>query len=326
MSEKNMSDEARKHRPLAQAQRLYLRLLVFAASLLASALVVIYNNSTRTFAIFIFLLFFGVGIMLALGLVRGVLVSLLVITIWIAIKQLLGIWEQNRLLDNLLELILAGVTFIFSGIYHDRLQAILNRYIENQNRLNQLDLEDKSVGLIKPSIGLLRLNEEEDRSARYRRPFALTLILVRPIPGIDRDPKEGTELMRAIAASIKDTTRETDIPFLAGKDRIAIILPETETSGANKVVNNIFNRMLATRFVTRSGNSMLIQERVQLRFGFAAFLGESSTKINMLEAAEKSLKQGLEINIGDLFQNLFIEWVTVGERPLSTPLFEKAVF
>jgi len=326
MSEMNMSDEARKHRPLAQAQRLYLRLLVFAASLLASALVVIYNNSTRTFAIFIFLLFFGVGIMLALGLVRGVLVSLLVITIWIAIKQLLGIWEQNRLLDNLLELILAGLTFIFSGIYHDRLQAILNRYIENQNRLNQLDLEDKSVGLIKPSIGLLRLNEEEDRSARYRRPFALTLILVRPIPGIDRDPKEGTELMRAIAASIKDTTRETDIPFLAGKDRIAIILPETETSGANKVVNNIFNRMLATRFVTRSGNSMLIQERVQLRFGFAAFLGESSTKINMLEAAEKSLKQGLEINIGDLFQNLFIEWVTVGERPLSTPLFEKAVF
>jgi GGDEF domain-containing protein len=320
-----MSDETRKYRPLDQIQRLYLRLLVFAASLLASTLVVIYNNSTRTFSIFVFLLFLGVGIMLALGMVRGVLVSLLMISLWIALKQLLGGWEENRLLDNLLELILAGLTFIFSGIYHDRLQAILNRYLQNQNQLKQLDLEDKTVGLIKPSIGLLRLNEEEDRSARYRRPFALILILVRPIPGIDRDPKEGTELMRAIAANVKDTTRETDIPFLAGKDRIAIILPETETSGANKVVNNIFNRMLATRFITRSGNSMLIQERVQLRFGFAAFLGESSTKINMLEAAEKSLKQGLEINIGDLFQNLFIEWVTVGQQPLSTPFFEKAV-
>lgn len=320
-----MSDETRKYRPLDQIQRLYLRLLVFAASLLASTLVVIYNNSTRTFSIFVFLLFLGVGIMLALGMVRGVLVSLLMISLWIALKQLLGSWEENRLLDNLLELILAGLTFIFSGIYHDRLQAILNRYLQNQNQLKQLDLEDKTVGLIKPSIGLLRLNEEEDRSARYRRPVALILILVRPIPGIDRDPKEGAELMRAIAANIKDTTRETDIPFLAGKDRIAIILPETETSGANKVVNNIFNRMLATRFITRSGNSILIQERIQLRFGFAAFLGESSTKINMLEAAEKSLKQGLEINIGDLFQNLFIEWVTVGQQPLSTPFFEKAV-
>jgi GGDEF domain-containing protein len=300
-------------------------LLVFAASLLASALVVIYNNSTRTFSIFVFLLFLGVGIMLSLGMVRGVLVSLLMISLWIALKQLLGSWEENRLLDNLLELILAGLTFIFSGIYHDRLQAILNRYIQNQNQLKQLDLEDKTVGLIKPPIGLLRLNEEEDRSVRYRRPFALILIMVRPIPGIDWDPKEGTELMRAIAANIKDTTRETDIPFLAGKNQIAIILPETETDGANRVVNNIFNRMLATRFVTRSGNSTLIQERVQLRFGFAAFLGASGIMINMMEAAEKSLKQGLEINTGHLFQNLFIEWVTVGEQPVFTPLFEKVV-
>jgi len=321
-----MSSEIEKRRPLGEVQRLYLRLLIFAGSLLASSLVVIYNNSTRTFSVFIFLLFLGVGIMLALGIVRGVLVSLLMIAIWIAIKQLLGVWEQNRLLDNLLELILAGLTFIFSGIYHDRLQAILNIYIKDQNRLRQLELEDKSVGLIKPSIGLLRLDEEEDRSVRYRRPFALILVMIRPIPGVGRDPKEEAEVLRAIAASIKDTTRDTDIPFLAGQNRIAVILPETETNGANRVVNNIFNRMLATRFVTRSGNSASIRERVQLRFGFAAFLGAtSSTKINMMEAAEKSLQQGLEINMEDLFQNLFIEWVTVGEQPVPTALFEKAV-
>ncbi len=325
MSEKKMIDEPQKRRRLDRTQRLYLTLLVFAASVLASALVVIYNNSTRTFSIFIFLLFFGVGTMLTLGLVRGVLVGLLMITIWIAIKQLLGVWEENRLLDNLLELIIVGLTFIFSGMYHDRLQAILNRYRENQNQLKQLDLEDKTVALIKPSVGLLRLNEEEDRSVRYRRPFALILILAQPIPGIDWEPKEGPELMRAIAANIKDTTRETDIPFLAGDYQIAIILPETETSGANKVVNNIFNRMMATQFVTQSGNSMLIQNRVQIRFGFAAFLGASVTKISMMEAAESSLQRSLEINIGDLFQNLFIEWQTVGELSLPTPLFEKAI-
>jgi hypothetical protein len=102
-----------------------------------------------------------------------------------------------------------------------------------------------------------------------------------------------------------------------------VILPETETSGANKVVNNILNRMLSTQFVTQSGNSMLIQRCVQLRFGFATFLGSSVTKINMMEAAEKSLTQGLEVNEGDLFQNLFIEWVTVGKQSSSAPLFEK---
>jgi GGDEF domain-containing protein len=326
MREKKMSNELQSLRKLDQIQRLYLTLLCFAASVLATALVVVHNNSTRSSSIFIFLLFFGIGVMLALGLVRGVLVSLLLISAWIATKQLLGVWEEIRLLDNLLELILTGLTFILSGLYHDRLQLIMKVYRENQNKLKQLDFEDKTVGLIKPAIGLLRLVEEEDRSIRYRRPFALVLLIVQPIPGIDLEPKEMTELTRAVATSIKDTTRDTDIPFLAGNNKIAIILPETETSGANKVLNNIFNRMNTTQFVTQSGNSMLIQKRIQLRFGFAVFLGASNTKINMMEAAERSLQLCLETNIGDLFQNIFVEWTIVGEKALSTPLFEKAVF
>jgi len=258
-------------------------------------------------------------------LVRGTLVGMLLISAWIAIKQLLGIWEEIRLLDNMLELILAGLTFIFSGMYHDRLQTILDVYGENQTQLKRLDIEDRTVGLIKPAIGLLRLTEEEERSVRYRRPFALILVLVQAIPGTDWSQQEATEVMRAVAAGIKDTTRDTDIPFLAGSHKIAIILPETETTGANTVVNNIFNRMIATRYITHSGNSMLIQERIQLRFGFAAFLGEDQAQIDMMKAAEKSLQMSLEMSTGELFQNIFIEWVTVGQSPLHTPLFEKAI-
>ncbi|HXQ32525.1 MAG TPA: hypothetical protein VN843_00750 [Anaerolineales bacterium] len=324
MNAKNMNDGRQTRKPLDPSQRLYFTLLVFAASLLASAVVIIYNNSTRSLPVFIFLLFIGVGIMLALGLVRGVLIGLSMIFLWIAVKQLLGVWEQVRLLDALLELIIVGLTFIFSGIYHNRLQTILNIYRKNQNQLKQLDLEDKSIGLIKPSIGLLRLNEEEERSVRYRRPFALVLIVVRPQSGTSRESIDMYEIMRSIATSIKDTTRDTDIPFLAGEQKIAIILPETDTNGANTVVNNIFNRMIATQFVSRSGNSMDIQTHVQLRFGFGAFLGISRTKINLMEAAEKSLEQSWEINSDEIFQNIFIEWVTVGETPSSTPLFEKA--
>lgn len=320
-----MKNKALRPRPPDQIQRLYLTLLVFAATLLAAALVVIHNNSIRTVSIFLFFLFLGTGIMLALGMVRGVLVALLMISLWIAIKQLLGVWETIRLLDHLLELILVGLTFIFGARYHDRLQAILNSYKENQNQLKQLDLEDRTVGLLKSSIGTLRLNEEEDRSIRYRRPFGLVLVMVRPINGPDWEPHEKSELMRAIGTGIKDTTRETDIPFLAADNQIAVILPETETSGANKVVNNILNRMTTTQCVTPSGSSTLIQTRVQLRFGFATFLGVSHTKINMMEAAERSLQRSLEINNDEMFQNLFIEWETVGEVALPTPLFEKAI-
>ena len=315
----------RASRPADPVQRLYPTLLFFAASLLASALIVVNNNSTRSFAVFAFLLFFGCGIMLGLGVTRGVLVGLLMVAIWISVKQLLGVWEEVRLLDHLLELILVSLTFILAGRYHDRLQTVLNIYKEHQNQLRQLDLEDRTVGLLRFSIGMLRLNEEEERSIRYRRPFALILIMARPIQGSHWESKERAELMRAIATSIKDTTRETDIPFLAGDHQIAVILPETDTGGANKVVNNILNRMMTTQFVTTAGHSMALQTRAQLRFGFAAFLGHSSTQINLMEAAEKSLRRSLEINNNDIFQNLFIEWETVGDLALPTPLFEKAI-
>ena len=319
-----MSNEPRTPRQINQIQELYLGLLVFAASMLATALVIVHNNSARTFSIFIFLLFLGVGIMLILGVVRGVLVSLLLIAAWISIKRLLGVWDTARLLDHLMELLLAGLSFIFAGRYHDQLQVFLNAYKESQNRLMLLDLEEKTIGLLKPSIGMLRLGEEEDRSVRYRRPFALVLIAVRPI-GSDWQADERSELMRAIATGIKDTTRETDIHFLATDAEIAVILPETETNGASRVVNNIFNQMITTRFVTASGESKPIHERVQLRYGFAAFLGVSTNKINMLEAAETSLQRSRAINSSDLFQNIFIEWVTLGEVASSTPLIEKMV-
>jgi GGDEF domain-containing protein len=320
-----MSNPSRTHRQINQVQGLYLGLLVFAASMLATALAVVHDNSTRTFSIFIFLLFLGVGIMLILGLVRGVLVSLLLVSIWIFIKQLLGVWDTARLLDQMMELLLAGLTFIFAGRHHDQLHAFLSEYKQSQNQLLLLDLEEKTIGLLKPSIGLLRLSEEEERSVRYRRPFALVLVAAQPIPGEDWQAGERSELMRAVATGIKNTTRETDIPFLAADAEIAVILPETETNGANKVVNNIFNQMTTTRYVTSSGESKPVHGRVHLRYGFAAFLGTNPTKINMLEAAEASLQRSREINSSDLFQNIFIEWVTLGELSPSTPLLEKSV-
>jgi len=318
-----MSSSSQNRRQIDQIQALYLSLLVLTASMLATALVVVHDNSTRTFSVFIFLLFFGVGIMLILGLVRGVLVSLLIVSVWISIKQILGIWDTIRLLDQLMELLLAGLTFIFAGRFHDQLQAFLNVYEESQSRLMLLDLEEKAIGLLKQGIGLLRLSEEEERSVRYRRPLALVLIVAQPRPGSDWQADERSEIMRAIATGVKNTTRDTDITFLASDAEIAIILPETETNGANKVVNNIFNEMITTHFITSEGTSKPIHARVQLRYGFAAFLGSSPTKINMLQAAEKSLQRSREINSSDLFQNIFIEWVNIGEPALSTPLIEK---
>jgi hypothetical protein len=124
--ETEMRAKTMRDRFLDQRQRLYLTLLIFAASLLASALVIFQNNSLRTFPIFFFLLFLGAGIMLALGVSRGVLAGLLMISAWIAVKQLLGIWEEVRLLDHLLELIMVGLTFLHRAAAFERGRGTLD--------------------------------------------------------------------------------------------------------------------------------------------------------------------------------------------------------
>ena len=301
-------------------QQLFYWLMLLAVLILASAVVIEYNNSVRSAPIYLFLLIFGIAITSAFGMVQGGLLALLLVSMWITIKQVTGVWSGDRLLLNLIEIVTVTFTFLTTGQYRRRLQLFLSAYAEAQTQLKKLDLEDRAVGLIKPPVGLLRLKEEEERSVRYKRPFSLVLILMQPALDGKLSTKDSIGLMRALAATIKDTTRDVDIPFLAAPNKVALILPETDTSGANKVVSNIVKHLLDARFISQAGIGAPIRDFAQIRFGFAAFLGRSNAKIDMLEAAESSLQKSLETNSTDLFQNLFIEWTTLGESHISSPL------
>jgi len=295
---------------------LNLMIVTFVAIMLA-IVSIIYNNSVRSSPIFLFLLTLGVGIAFRAGLNRGGLLGLLLLSIWITIKQAIGVWSEDRLYLNLLEIILATTSFIASGFYHEKLMTHFKENQTDKQKLKLLDLEDTTIGLIKPVVGLLRLREEIDRARRYRRPLSLVLIIVRPYPGTTWEAGRSPAAMRAAAATIKDTIRAMDIPFLVDSEKISLILPDTEINGANKVLNNIVQKMNSTQVINSDGSSDLLQNHAQLRFGFGTFLGYSSKPIDLMEAAEKSLQKSFEINIGDIFQNLFIEWEVVGDAIIS---------
>jgi len=273
-------------------------------------------NSIRSSPIFLFLLTLGIGIASALGLTRGGLFGLFLLSIWIVTKQTIGVWSEDKLYLNLLEISLAAAAFVASGSYHENLRVHFKEFQDDKQKLKLLDLEDASIGLIKPAIGLLRLKEETDRALRYRRQFSLLLILVRPIHGTSWEPGIRLSIMRAIATTIKDTIRAMDIPFLIGPEKIAVILPDTEINGVNKALSNILQKLIATRVINATGVSEALQDHAQIRLGFGAFLGYSKKPIDLMEAAEKSLQKNIETNIGNIFQNLFIDWEIVGD-PVS---------
>jgi GGDEF domain-containing protein len=258
----------------------------------------------------------GIATLLAIGLTRGAIFGLILISVWVTVKQAIGVWSESGLFFNLLEMVTAITTFALAGIYHDRLNSIFVEHLDIQNKLKRLDLEDNKTGLIKPAIGLLRLSEESARSFRYKRPLSLVLILTRPLPQISWQTAEKLSIMRAVATTIKDITRDTDFLFLVKQDKIALILPETDTLGTIRVINNIVSKMVFARLITQTGSSELLQSFAQIRLGFATFFGQTKKRFDLMEAAERSLQKNLETNL-DLFQNLFIDWETIGELPVA---------
>lgn len=288
-------------------------MIVIVFAIMLTIVSTIYNNSLRSSPIFLFLLTLGIGVASGIGLNRGGLFGLMLISIWITIKQVIGVWSEDRLLSNLLEVLLAAMAFITTGFYHDNLNAHFKKYLEAAQKLKQFDLEDTTIGLIKPAIGLLRLKEETDRAIRFRRPFSFILILFRPIRAQSWTASEKLSVMRAAATTVKHVTRAMDIPFLVSEEKIGLILPDTEINGADKVLNNILKQMMSTFTLTSTGGSEPMQEHAQIRYGGGVFLGRSNQPFEMMEAAEKSLQKNIETNSGNIFQNLFVNWEVMGD-------------
>lgn len=282
----------------ASARLLYWSMLLTVLVAVASILV-ISNNSIRSAPIFVLLLLFGVAVMAAWGFTRGGLVALLMVSGWIAAKEAIGVWHAVGFVFNVMEVAVGALAFVVAGLYHDRVRGVVQRLADSETLLQRLDLEDVGVGLIKPPIGMLRLEEEEQRAVRFRRPFSLALALVSPRAGVDWEPGEGKEIMRAVAAAIKDTTRSVDIPFLAGSNRIALILPETDTDSSRIVLDHVRQRLAQARAITHSGAPRDLKTRAEVRIGLCTFLGFSAEPIRMLEGAEASLQQNLAAGPGD---------------------------
>ena len=171
------------------------------------------------------------------------------------------------------------------------------------------------MGLFRSSIGKLRLEEEYDRAVRYKRQLALVLISPTPLTGEVWDKGREQAILRSIASVIKDATRVVDLPFLTHDSKIALMLVDTEINGARSVINKIQRLMVDGRVVLSADKVESLERCAVIRYGFCVFLGGKRKQMDLLQAAERSLQRNIDSNPGPIFQNLFIDWETVGEIP-----------
>ncbi len=308
-----------KPKILSNLKRGFNWLYLLLALLVAEITVIAQVNSPRTMSIFLFLLVLLVGLSLELGRLRGLLVWLLVMFVWIAAKRTIGGWTGETLLSNLLEMTLLLSLAWIAGTYRDRQVRFWNTYAENELRLRPVQLEEAGIGLLLPSLGRLRLEEEEERAFRYQRPLALLLLHLQTSSHQAWEPRDLQMVLKSVSAAIKDAASETDIPFLVENNRMGLILPETDATEIQSVLDRLTNNLQNLRFVKDTGESVPLTGRAQLRYGYAVYLGESPSRPDMMPAALASLEHSIKANQSPVFQNLFIEYQLLGAAPAQQP-------
>ncbi|MCM2315383.1 MAG: GGDEF domain-containing protein, partial [Thermoanaerobaculia bacterium] len=143
--------------------------------------------------------------------------------------------------------------------------------LEN-SRLIELATRDPLTGLPRRQVFEDRLAEELKRFDRAGQAFAVGIADADRFKAINdsRGHLAGDRVLRAIAEALSDEARSTDVVARWGGEEFAILLPNTDLSGAGSLVERLRQRVES--LVVASAAEEL---RVTVSFGLAVIAGEA---------------------------------------------------
>jgi diguanylate cyclase (GGDEF)-like protein len=162
----------------------------------------------------------------------------------------------------------------------------------------RLATTDGLTGLLNRRTFNAQLHARLREAQRYNRPLALLLLDIDHFKKVNDTygHPAGDAVLRGIAGLAQKQARETDIVARYGGEEIALILPETDASGAQAIAERIRRAAAAVAHPSEQGAiqvTVSIGVAVATCSGARVAAGESADAI--LEAADKALyraKQG----------------------------------
>ena len=133
-----------------------------------------------------------------------------------------------------------------------------------------------------------RLESETNRAMRAEQLLALLMIDVDDLKRInDRlGHHVGDQVLKAVAAAIKQAVRLYDIPTRYGGDEFAIILPESDTDVASRVARRILEKLETSQVPGELRDGGM---RVGLSIGVATFPRPLGDATSLVEAADTAM-------------------------------------
>ena len=159
---------------------------------------------------------------------------------------------------------------------------MVRRLREGREELQRLSVTDGLTGLTNHRSMMQRLKEETLRAERNKRPFSIIMADVDHFKAFNDTfgHPAGDEVLKRVAALLRESTRTIDCVARYGGEEFAIVLPETEGAGALEVAERMRKRVEAEPFAKRA---------ITLSIGIAEFPHDADKAEAVIAVADAAL-------------------------------------
>lgn len=165
--------------------------------------------------------------------------------------------------------------------------------IQNAMRFEQSQEEavtDGLTGLYNQRYFFSRLQEEIDRSTRNQKPLSVIFCDLDQFKSFNdiNGHGMGDQALNEVSRIITESKRAIDISARYGGEEFAIILPETDTSGAQIIAHRIRRRIAGFTFNTKSRNASSLTTSI----GVASYPDDAKHADDLVDKADWSMYYG----------------------------------
>lgn len=166
--------------------------------------------------------------------------------------------------------------------------AVSIENVELHETIQQQAVTDELTGLVNVRRFQEQLDQEIERSERFRTPMSLVMIDIDNFKSVNDNygHQQGDLVLVEVARTLRRLSRDVDVPARYGGEEMAVILPQTDLPGAELSAERMRAAIEGMTIHRLDGKGLL---PITASFGVAEFPGQAAEKKGLIGAADAAL-------------------------------------